>query len=71
MPTLHKFSDPLPKTHLFFNLALESTVFIQAGIFLGCLRGRYKAPVPMANIHIFSQFEQKNSQSEGQLYVNQ
>ena len=41
------------------------------GIFLGCLRGHYKAPVPMANIHIFSQFEPKISQSEGQLYVTQ
>ena len=43
----------------------------QSGIFFGCLRGRYKAPVPMANAYIFSQFEQKNSQSEGQFYVNQ
>ena len=41
------------------------------GIFLGYLRGRYKAPVPMANIHFFSQFDQKISQSEGQLYVDQ
>ena len=41
------------------------------GIFFGCLRGRYKAPVPMANAYIFSQFEQKNSQSEGHFYVNQ
>ena len=31
-----------------------------SGIFFGCLRGRYKAPVPMANAFIFSQFEQKN-----------
>ena len=37
----------------------------QAGIFFRCLRGRYKAPVPMANTHIFSQFGPKNSQSEG------
>ena len=29
------------------------------------------APVPMANAYIFSQFEQKNSQSEGHFYVNQ
>ena len=42
-----------------------------AGIFFGCLRGRYKAPFPMANAYIFSQFEQKNSQSEGHFYVNQ
>ena len=43
----------------------------QPGIFFGCLRGRYKAPVPMANAYIFSQFEQKNSQSEGHFFVNQ
>ena len=42
-----------------------------SGIFFGCLRGRYKAPVPMSNAYIFSQFEQKNSQSEGHFYVNQ
>ena len=42
-----------------------------AGIFFGCLRGRYKAPVPMANAYIFSQFEQKKSQSEGHFFVNQ
>ena len=42
-----------------------------SGIFFGCLRGRYKASVPMANAYIFSQFEQKNSQSEGHFYVNQ
>ena len=41
------------------------------GFFFGCLRGRYKAPVPMANAYIFSQFEQKKSQSEGHFYVNQ
>ena len=41
------------------------------GIFFGCLRGRYKAPVPMANAYIFSQFEQNNSQSEGHFFVNQ
>ena len=33
--------------------------------FFGCLRGRCKAPVPMANTHIFSQFGPKNSQSDG------
>ena len=43
----------------------------QSGIFFGCLRGRYKAPVPMANAYIFSQFGQKNSHSEGHFYVNQ
>ena len=48
-----------------------SYVFCLSGIFFGCLRGRYKAPVPMANAYIFSQFEQKNSQSEGHFYVNQ
>ena len=40
-----------------------------AGIFFGCLRGRYKAPVSKANAYIFSQFEQKNSQWEGHFYV--
>ena len=30
------------------------------GIFFGCLRGRCKALVPMANANIFSQFAQKN-----------
>ena len=44
---------------------------LRSGIFFGCLRGRYKAPVPMANAYIFSQFEQKNSQSEGHFFVNQ
>ena len=42
-----------------------------SGIFFGCLRGRYKAPVAMANAYTFSQFEPKNSQSEGHFYVNQ
>ena len=44
---------------------------MEPGIFFGCLRGRYKAPVPMANAYIFSQFEQKNSQLEGHFFVNQ
>ena len=43
------------------------------GIFFGsrCLRGCYKAPVPVANAHIFSQFGPKNSQAEGNFNVNQ
>ena len=48
-----------------------SDLDLHSGIFSGVsLRGRYKAPVPMANAYIFSQFEQKNSQS-GHFYVNQ
>ena len=30
---------------------------------------RYKAPVPMANTHIFSKFGPKNSQSEGNFFM--
>ena len=52
-------------------MKVKSIAECSPGIFFGCLRGRYKAPVPMANAYIFSQFEQKNSQSEGHFYVNQ
>ena len=40
------------------------------GFFSG-VSGVVMAPVPMANAYIFSQFEQKKSQSEGHFYVNQ
>ena len=53
------------------NVAQYHPHHVSSGIFFECLRGRYKAPVPMANAYIFSQFEQKKSQSEGHFYVNQ
>ena len=34
------------------------------GFFFGCLRGRNKAPFPMRFRRIFSQFVEKNSQSQ-------
>ena len=37
---------------------------VLSGIFFGCLRGRNKAPFPMRFRRIFSQFVEKNSQSQ-------
>ena len=53
----------------FFVCKLVLLLLVQ-GFFFGCLRGSYKAPVPMANTHIFSQFGPKNSQSEVNFHVN-
>ena len=60
----------ITRTRLSIGVA-PITQVMHGEIFLGYLRGRYKAPVPMANIHFFSQYDQKISQSEGQLYVDQ
>ena len=40
------------------------------GIFFGCLRGRNKAPFPMRFRRIFSQFVEKNSQSQLKIIFN-
>ena len=58
------------KGHFFFIFSKSGHVAYQnsgrsvdlharSGIFFGCIRGRYKAPVPMANAYIFPNLNKK------------
>ena len=50
---LHDLVDCMYVLCCMIWLTVSAMLHGKSGIFIGCLRGRYKAPVPMANAYIF------------------